>query len=88
MSDAPYFHDASDSVRFWVDMEGSQFVSASIGRQALRYHFRTIENADPLDTFSHHAEEIEAAVRRRLSQGAIEPVMLRENDLHAPPLRQ
>ena len=86
MSDAPYFHDASGSVRFWVDMEGTQFVSASIGREALRYHFRTTENADPLETFSHHVEEIEAAVRRRLSQGAMEPVKLRENDLHVPAL--
>lgn len=84
MSDAPYFHDASGSVRFWVDLEGTQFVSASIGREALRYHFRTTESADPLETFGHHVEEIEAAVRRRLSQGAMEPVMLRENDLHAP----
>ncbi|MDP9908646.1 hypothetical protein J2W27_000739 [Variovorax boronicumulans] len=84
MSDAPYFHDASGSVRFWVDLEGNRFVSASVGSQALRYHFHTSESADPLETFGHHVEEIEAAVRRRLSQGAMEPVMLRENDLHAP----
>ncbi|MDP9877571.1 hypothetical protein J2W25_001877 [Variovorax boronicumulans] len=86
MSDTPYFHDASGSVRFWVGVEGSWFVSASIGREALRYHFCTAENADPLETFGHHVDEIEAAVRRRLSQGAMEPVMLRENDLKAPVL--
>lgn len=81
MSDAPYFHDASGTVRFWVPVEGGHAVSASIGRDALRYHFRTAEGADSLATFGLHVQEIEAAVRRRLAQGSIEPVMLRENDM-------
>lgn len=37
-----------------------------------------------MDTYRSHAPEIEAAARRRVDQGAIEPVMLREFDLRAP----
>jgi hypothetical protein len=36
-----------------------------------------------METYQSHAEDIEAAVRRRLAQGAKEPVMLREFDLPA-----
>ncbi|MDM0004924.1 DUF1488 family protein [Variovorax sp. J22G73] len=81
MPDAPYFHDASGTVRFWVPVDDGNAVSASIGREALRYHFRTAEGADSLATFGLHVQEIEAAVRRRLAQGAAEPVMLREHDM-------
>ncbi|MFM9924544.1 DUF1488 family protein [Variovorax sp. H27-G14] len=84
MSDAPYFHDASGSVRFWVGTDGGQAVSASIGREALRYHFRTAESADALETFGQHVAEIEAAVLRRLATGSTEPVMLREHDMRSP----
>jgi hypothetical protein len=83
MADAPFFHDASGTVRFSVTVEG-QAVSASIGRETLRYHYRTGEEADPLHTFGLHLEEIDAAVRRRLTQGSTAPIMLRENDLLAP----
>lgn len=80
MSDTPFFHDASSAVRFFVTVDG-QSVSASVGKTALHYHFRTADNADPLETYASHAEEIDAAVRRRLAQGSTPPVMLREHDL-------
>lgn len=83
MADAPFFHDASGTVRFSVTVEGKN-VDASIGRETLRYFYRTGEDADPLHTFGLHVEEIDAAVRRRLAQGSMEPVMLRENDLRGP----
>ena len=83
MANAPFFHDASGTVRFSVAVEG-QDVDASIGRETLRYHYRTGEDADPLHTFGLHIEDIEAAVRRRLAQGSMAPVMLRENDLRSP----
>ncbi len=83
MADAPFFHDASGTVRFSVTVEGKD-VSASIGRETLRYHYRTGEEADPLHTFGLHVEEMDAAVRRRLAQGSMESVMLRENDLRGP----
>jgi hypothetical protein len=83
MADAPFFHDASGTVRFSVTVEG-QDVNASIGREVLRYHYRTAETADPLNTYGLHIEELDAAVRRRLAQGSTAPIMLRENDLLAP----
>ena len=83
MADAPFIHDASGTVRFSVTVE-DRTVNASIGREVLRYHYRTAEDANPLDTFGQHADEMDAAVRRRIAQGSMEPVMLRENDLRAP----
>ena len=82
MADAPFFHDASGTVWFSVTVEG-QDVNASIGREVLRYHYRTAENADPLATYGQHIEEFDAAVRRRLAAGSSAPIMLRENDLRA-----
>jgi hypothetical protein len=81
MSDAPFFHEASDTVRFWVPVEG-QLVGASVGRAALHHRYRPGAQADdPLDTLRDNLPDIEAAVRRRVAQGAREPVMLREYDL-------
>ena len=80
MSNPPFFHDASGSVRFSV-MVGGHPVAASIRRETLLYRFHTSENADPLETFGLHVEEIDAAVRRRLACGSPAPVMLREYDL-------
>ena len=82
MSDTPFFHDASNAVRFLVTVDGRS-VDASIGKTTLHYHFRTGDNADPLETYASHAEEIDAAVRRRLAQGSTPPVMLREHDLRS-----
>lgn len=77
----PCFHDASGTVRFWVQTDGGP-LAASVSREALHYRFCPGELDDqPLQTFDRHASEIEAAVRRRLAEGAREPVMLREYDL-------
>jgi hypothetical protein len=54
MADAPFFHDASGTVRFSVTVEG-QDVNASIGREVLRYHYRTAENADTLSLSTRRA---------------------------------
>ena len=67
MADAPFFHDASGTVRFSVTVEG-QDVNASIGREVLRYHYRTAENADPLATYGQHIEEFDAAVDEAMQQ--------------------
>jgi hypothetical protein len=81
MSIAPFFDAPSGTVRFWVLVNGVP-LGASIGSAALHYRFRpTASGEDPLDTFKAHEHEIEAAVRRRLEQGSLEPVMLREFDL-------
>ncbi|HMA07335.1 MAG TPA: DUF1488 family protein [Ramlibacter sp.] len=83
MSDEPFFHEASGTVRFWVLVDGRPF-GASVGREALHHRFRpTVQGDDPLQTFRDNIADIEAAALRRIAEGAREPVMLREYDLRA-----
>lgn len=89
MADAPYFHADSGAVRFWVTVPGveggiadASVVGASISKEVLHYRYQPQGHGeDPLETYRAHAAEIEAAVRRRVARGSIEPVMLRESDL-------
>jgi len=75
------FHEDSRTVRFWVRIDG-KLVGASIGREALHYHYRPdAQGEDPLETYRAHAADIEAAVHRRVAGGSLQPVMLREFDL-------
>ncbi len=84
MSQQPYFHDESAAVRFWVVINGSP-VGATVSKAALHYHFMPGRTDDqPLATYHAHAADLEAAVRRRVAAGSIEPVMLREADLRPP----
>jgi hypothetical protein len=69
-------HLSSDTVRFSVPLEGA-WVQASISKQALRHRFGAQEH-NWLSVYEQHQHEIHEAVRRRLAQGALEPVMLRE----------
>lgn len=81
MMQAPYFHDDSAAVRFWVQIDEA-WVGASISRQTLHYRFRPeAKDEDPLETYHAFAQVIDAVVRRRVAGGSIEPVMLREFDL-------
>ena len=80
----PFFHESSGTVRFWVRID-DQLMGASVGRSALQHRFGGAgTDDDPLVTFRAHLAEIEAAVRARVAQGSIEPVMLREYDLRDP----
>jgi hypothetical protein len=82
-----FFHEESGTVRFYVSI-ADEFVGASIGQLTLHYSFRPNgREEDPMETFRAHADEIEAAVRRRVENGAYKPVFLREHDLlrsHGP----
>jgi hypothetical protein len=81
MSQDPFFHQESGAVRFWVPIN-DQFVGASISRDTLHYRFRpNARDDDPMDTFTANTRDIHAAVQRRVAQGSIEPVMIREFDL-------
>lgn len=83
---APYFHEDSGALRFWVALDQGGYIGASISAQALHYRFQgNLSGADALATYAAHREEIDAAVRRRVAGGSIEPVMLREFDLGAAP---
>ena len=82
----PQFHDESGALRFWVALEGGGQIGASITARALHYRFQgQLNGADALATYNAHRSEIDAAVRRRVAAGSIEPVMLREHDLTAAP---
>jgi len=85
MSASPYFHSDSDSVRFTVVI-GEVRVGASVGRLALHHRFcPAMSDDDALQTYLRHASDIDEAVRRRIAEGAREPVMLREFDLRRNP---
>ncbi len=77
----PFFHEASSTVRFWVLVE-SDWVGASIGKATLHYRYQPNRSDDePLATYIANATEIDAAVRRRVATGSVEPVMLRDPDV-------
>jgi hypothetical protein len=86
MSQTPFFHEASGCVRFWVLVDENP-IGASVAREALyhRYGGSTRDGSDPLAIWALHVPEMEAAVRRRVAQGSVEPVMLREFDLREAP---
>jgi hypothetical protein len=79
----PFFHESSGTVRFWVPID-SGLMGASVGVATLHRRYRpTASDDDPVETLRANLADIEAAVRRRVAQGSIEPVMLREYDLRA-----
>ncbi len=76
-----FYHHDSEAVRFWVPIADG-FVGASIRRAVLQYRFRPPgSEEEPIETYARHAVELGAAVQRRVAQGSIEPVMLRDFDL-------
>lgn len=86
MNPAAYLHADSSAVRFWVEVAGLP-VGASVGQAVLHYRFQPgRQGDDPMTTYLANIEEIHAAVCRRVAQGSIEPVMLREHDLQPLPV--
>jgi hypothetical protein len=82
--DAPFLHESSGTIRFWVAVDG-KLLGASVSREALHHRYRPAAvDEDPLETFLANVADVEAAARRRYAQGSREPVMLREHDLRAP----
>lgn len=87
MLPAPFFHQPSGSVRFWVQVD-DLLVGASIGKETLHYRYRAQRSDDDaLETYAENSAEIDAAVRRRVAEGSREPVMLRDADVRATPQR-
>ncbi len=80
-ADEPFFHQPSASVRFWVPMTGEPSVAASVGASTLRYRFHLgASDVELVGLYVAHAPSLHDAVRRRLSAGSREPVMLRDAD--------
>ncbi len=83
---AAYYHEQSGAVRFWVLIDDGSVVGATINKQTLHYSLGAdFAGTDALATYTAHGELIDAAVRRRVAGGSIEPVMLREYDVPAVP---
>jgi hypothetical protein len=84
MQPAAFFHEPSGAVRFWVATDDGSFTGASISKETLHYRFKAdISGANAVAIYAAHRVEIDAAVRRRIARGSIEPVMLREADVAA-----
>lgn len=79
---APFFHEASGALRFWVLTDQGSYIGATITREALHFLFKGNAAGDDAEaSYRAHQDEIDAAVLRRVAAGSIEPVMLREADL-------
>lgn len=77
-----HFHADSGAVRFWVSMDDGATIGAIIGLRTLHYRFDAeVNETTALSIYSAHRDEIDAAVKRRVAGGSIEPVMIREHDL-------
>lgn len=77
----PFFHEGSGAVRFWVSTADGAFIGASIRQEVLRFRFHASESEPhALAAYMARRRDIDAAVLRRIAQGALEPVMLRESD--------
>ena len=82
---SPFFSERSAAVLFWVPIAGIA-VGASVSRETLHRLFAPdAADDDPLVTFRSHHERLEDAVRRRVANGSIEPVMIAEHDLQPGP---
>ena len=85
MSQAPFFHEPSGTVRFWVLVDDLP-IGASIGKETLHYRYRPHHSDDDaLQTYLQNSTEMDAAVRRRFAAGSREPVLLRDVDVRATP---
>lgn len=78
---SPFFSERSGAVLFWVPIAGIS-VGASVGRETLHHRYAPLSvDEDPMAIFRAHSAGLEEAVRRRVANGSIEPVMIRERDL-------
>ncbi|MEQ1807299.1 MAG: hypothetical protein ABL900_18120 [Burkholderiaceae bacterium] len=88
MLPAAHLHDDTGVIRFWVLTESGQQVGATISKSTLHYAFGAdLSGSDALATYTANHVVIDAAVRRRVAAGSIEPVMLRERDVPVPARR-
>ena len=81
----PRFHEESAAVRFWVRTAAGDVIGASVPKQVLHFRFNaanaTTGARSAIETYLANRDTIDAATRRRIANGSIEPVMLREHDL-------
>lgn len=79
---APFFHQDTEALRFWVQVPGGVPIGAMLTRQLLHYRFDAKpDGSNAVALYEAHRSELDAAVLARVANGSIEPVMLREHDL-------
>jgi hypothetical protein len=84
----PFFHQDSETVRFWVQVPGGVAIGAILTKPLLHYRFDAKpDGSDAVAIYQAHRSDIDAAVLARVATGSIEPVMLREHDLPPRPRR-
>lgn len=77
-----FFHEDSGAVRFWVRTHLGGYVGAIVRKEILHVRYRAaVDGSDALAVYAAHRREIDAAVLRRIAEGSIEPVLLREANL-------
>jgi hypothetical protein len=85
---APFFHQDSEALRFWVQVPGGVPIGAILTKPLLHYRFDAKpDGSDAVSIYEKHRGDIDAAVLARVANGSIEPVMLREHDLPPRPRR-
>jgi Protein of unknown function (DUF1488) len=83
---APFFHQDSEALRFWVQVPGGAPIGAMLTKQLLHYRFDAkADGSDAVALYERHRRDLDAAVLARVANGSIEPVMLREHDLPPRP---
>jgi len=79
-----YFDDTAGMVYLWVRTDAGFPMGAMLRKEVLHFRFNAaMSGVDALATYQQHRAEIDAAVRRRIATGSIEPVLLRESDFGA-----
>jgi hypothetical protein len=85
---APFFHQDSEALRFWVQVPGGAPIGAMLTKPLLYYRFDAkADGSNAVALYEAHRSDIDAAVLARVAGGSIEPVMLREHDLPPRPRR-
>ena len=85
---APFFHQDSQALRFWVQVPDSAPIGAILTKQLLHYRFDAQpDGSNAVALYEANRSDIDAAVLSRVRSGSIEPVMLREHDLPPRPRR-
>ena len=83
---APFFHQDTEALRFWVQVPGGVAIGAMLTKPLLHYRFDAKpDGSNAVALYQAHRADIDAAVLARVANGSIEPVMLREHDLPPRP---
>jgi hypothetical protein len=84
----PFFRPDAGDLCVWVALQAGPPIGVILSRQVLQYRLQAQpDGSDAVARYEAHRNEIDAAVLRRVAAGSIEPVILREHDLPAPPRR-